>query len=566
MQEWQRKRSEKIADLLLGAHLLAYLFTVSIFILRLPRGYSYTNLIAILLGFFVPATLFAFLDYYLFNSWRSAEQKNRLLLWNIAKHAALFLIITYVMVFSDNVLQLQGVLYLLPVVLASITFGRPGGFIAAAASSLLLFLLTWEQGQNFTETVYETNIILSGIFLLMAWFLGGVMEVEKNTSRYLANLVNEDELTGLGNHRLFQERLRLLMDSALRDNTSLSLILLDIDNFKWYNDTYGHFQGDLVLKELAALLEQNVPPGAELARYGGDEFSILLPGVELQDAVRVADTLREAVSRHLFLAEGPHPYEGLTISAGVANLPYHAKSQKVLLDAADEALYSSKVAGSNRVQVYLGVLEKIRQRVEDEDRELVGSLCTLMTLVNAKDRYTYGHSERVAYYVREFAAYLELPEEHRRLLEYGAFLHDIGKLETPREILNKRGSLNEQEWAIMQKHPAWGAEILRPVRFLQPIISMVLHHHENYDGTGYPFGLSGEGIPFAARLLRIVDSFDAMKTIRPYHRPLSAEEIFQELQSGSGTLYDPNLLANFIGMIKKKDVDINKSASLYTFF
>ena len=247
MQEWQRKRSEKIADLVLGAHLLAYLFTVSIFILRLPRGYSYPSLIAVLLGFFVPATLFAYLDYYFFNSWRSAEQKNRLLLWNIGKHAALFLIITYVMVFSDNVLQLQGVLYLLPVVLASITFGRSGGFIAAAASSLLLFLLTWEQGQNFTATVYETNIILSGIFLLMAWFLGGVMEVEKNTSRYLANLVNEDELTGLGNHRFFQERLRLLMDSALRDNTSLSLILLDIDNFKWYNDTYGHFQGDLVL-------------------------------------------------------------------------------------------------------------------------------------------------------------------------------------------------------------------------------------------------------------------------------------------------------------------------------
>lgn len=562
MQKWQRKRSEKIADLVLGAHLLTYLLTVSIFILRLPRSYSYPSLIAVLLGFFVPATVFAFLDYYLFNNWQGEAQKYKLMLWNIAKHLVLFLIITYVLVYSNSIMHLQGALYLIPIVLAAITFGHWGGFIFAAAASFLLFVLAWVEAQTLSGSLFEAVYILTAIFLLVAWFLGGVMEVEKNTSQYLANLANEDELTELGNHRFFQERLQFLIDSAVKNNSTLSLILLDIDNFKEFNDSYGHFRGDFVLNELAALLRKNVPPGAELARYGSDEFSVLLPGTELQEAALIADSLREAVSRHRFLAEGVHPYEGLTISAGVANFPYHAQSREELLGAADEALFSSKVTGRNRIRAYLGVLEKIINRVGDEDRELVSSLRTLMTLVNARDRYTYGHSERVAYYIREFAAYLGLTEEFSRLLEYGAFLHDIGKLETPREILNKKGPLNEQEWAIMQEHPRLGAEILRPIKFLQPIISMILHHHENYDGTGYPSGLSGGEIPFAARLLRIVDSFDAMKTNRPYHKPLTMEEIFSELQKGNGRFYDPHLLEAFLRMLRKNDLEESKIFSL----
>ncbi|RJX28274.1 MAG: diguanylate cyclase [Dethiobacter sp.] len=559
MQEWQRQRSEKIADLVLGAHLLAYLLTLSVFIVRLPRSYSYPSLNAVLLGFFVPATVFIIIDYYLLSNFTSSRQKNMLLCWNITKHTVLFFLITYVLIFTQTTLQLQGALYLLPVVLAAISLGRVGGLIFSLAASLSLFMMTLEKTYFYIEISLEAAFLLSGIFLLMAWFLGSVIEVENNTSQQLANLVNEDELTGLGNHRLFQERLKFLVSSAAMDNKPLSLILLDIDNFKEYNDTYGHSQGDFILKELAALLQQNVPPGAELARYGSDEFSVILPGFSLEKAAGAADFLREIVSKHCFSAEGIHPYEELTVSAGVANLPYHACNREELLDAADEALYSSKVTGSNKVRVYLGVLEKIRHMAEDDDREVINSLCTLMTLVNAKDRYTYGHSERVAYYIREFAAYLELSEEFSRLLEYGAFLHDIGKLETPREILNKKGSLSEKERATMQEHPEWGAEILSPVRFLQPVVTMVLHHHENYNGTGYPSGLAGEEIPFAARILRIVDSYDAMKTVRPYHKPLTLGKIFLELQYGSNRLYDPKLVEAFIDMIRKKDMETAKS-------
>jgi len=561
MQEWQRKRIEKISDLVMGSHLLAYLLTVSIFIIRLPGSYTYTSFNIILLGFFIPATLFITLDYYLLNSFRSTGQKNRLLLWNIAKHTTLFLLITYALIFAQQGLQLQGALYLLPVVLAAITFGRPGGLVAAAAASLSLFLLTWNKAEVYAGTVQESTFLLSSVFLLVAWFLGGVIEIENSTSHQLANMANEDELTGLGNHRLFQERLKYLVNTAKRSNQPLSLILLDIDNFKQYNDNYGHMQGDLILKELAGLLVENIPDGAEIARYGGDKFSIILPGFTLEKAVQVADLLREVVVRHRFAAEVIQPYEGLTISAGVANLPAHASSRDELLNAVDEALYSCKVTGSNRVKVYLGVLDKIRQAVEEDDREIINSLRTLMMLVNAKDRYTYGHSERVAFYIKEFAAYLGMDEDYSRLLEIGSFLHDIGKLETPREILNKKGTLDDDDWAVMREHASWGAEILQPIKFLKPVIPMVLHHHENYDGSGCPLGLAGEEIPFAARMLRIVDSFDAMRTVRPYHKPMPLEKIFFELESGGGRFYDPQLVRVFIALMREKTAEAERSAA-----
>lgn len=554
MQKWQRERSKKIADLLVGAHFVAYLLTVAVFIVRLPRSYSYADLVAVLLGFFVPATIFIALDYYLFNSLvQDLTQKHKLLLWNVLKLSVLFLLVTYVLVSAPYTVQLQGALYLLPIVLAAIALGRAGGLLFALAASFLVLILYWGETGGSMAVVLENVFWLPGVFLLSAWFLGDVMEIENNTSLRLAVLANKDEITGLNSHRFFLERLKAMVETAIKENETLSLVLLDIDNFKRYNETHGHFRGDLILKEMAALLLQSIPPNAEIARFGGDEFSIILPGFNLKEAARIADGLRKVAAEACFQGE-MQPSAGLTVSAGIANLPAHATNCHVLLLAADEALYSSKVTGNDKVQIYLGVLEKIRQTVAEDEKEIINSLSVFMTLINVKDRYTYGHSERVAYYVRELATYLRLEERLIRLLEYGSFLHDIGKLETPREILNKKSPFNVDDWAIMRQHPQWGAEILRPIRLLTPVIPMVLHHHENYDGTGYPAGLQGEGIPYFARMLRIVDSFDAMQTFRPYHQPLSLEEILLELQNGSGKEYDPVLVQAFINMLRQKNM------------
>ncbi|NLJ55861.1 MAG: diguanylate cyclase [Firmicutes bacterium] len=553
MQKWQRERNEKMADLFMGAHFVAYLLTVAVFIVRLPRSYSYTDFVAILLGFFVPATVFVVLDYYIFKNkvWDSA-QKKLLLLWNVLKLCALFLLVTFVLATAPYTVQLQGALYLLPIALAAISMGRAGGVsFALAASGIIIFLCKVEMEGNMVA-VLENIFWLPGVFLLAAWFLGSVMEIENNISRQLALMANTDEITGLNNLRFFLERLKTGVVAAVRNREPLSLILLDINNFKKYNEIHGHFCGDLILRKMAILLQQDIPPGAEIARFGGDEFSIILPGFSLEEAAAVAGRLQDTVTELGALGEMGLSDE-LTVSAGVANLPVHATDYRALLLAADEALYSSKVTGNSKVQVYLGVLEKIRQLVAANEREMVNSLSVFMTLINVRDRYTYGHSERVAYYIKEFASYLGMEEELIRLLEYGSFLHDIGKLETPREILNKKGALTAEEWAVLRRHPQWGAEMLRPIGLLEPVIPMVLYHHENYDGTGYPEGLQGEDIPYFARILRIVDSFDAMQTFRPYHQPLPREEILLELEKGSGKEYDPQLVGSFMEMLQQKN-------------
>ena len=553
MQKWQRERNEKMADLFMGAHFVAYLLTVAVFIVRLPRSYSYTDFVAILLGFFVPATVFVVLDYYIFKNkvWDSA-QKKLLLLWNVLKLCALFLLVTFVLATAPYTVQLQGALYLLPIVLAAISMGRAGGVsFALAASGIIIFLCKVEMEGNMVA-VLENIFWLPGVFLLAAWFLGSVMEIENNISRQLALMANTDEITGLNNLRFFLERLKTGVVAAVKNREPLSLILLDINNFKKYNEIHGHFCGDLILRKMAILLQQDIPPGAEIARFGGDEFSIILPGFSLEEAAAVAGRLQDTVTELGALGEMGLSDE-LTVSAGVANLPVHATDYRALLLAADEALYSSKVTGNSKVQVYLGVLEKIRQLVAANEREMVNSLSVFMTLINVRDRYTYGHSERVAYYIKEFASYLGMEEELIRLLEYGSFLHDIGKLETPREILNKKGALTAEEWAVLRRHPQWGAEMLRPIGLLEPVIPMVLYHHENYDGTGYPEGLQGEDIPYFARILRIVDSFDAMQTFRPYHQPLPREEILLELEKGSGKEYDPQLVGSFMEMLQQKN-------------
>ncbi|MGI5823618.1 MAG: HD domain-containing phosphohydrolase [Dethiobacteria bacterium] len=553
MQKWQRKRNEKMADLFMGAHFVAYLLTVAMFIVCLPRSYSYTDFVAVLLGFFVPVTIFIALDYYLFNNkLQDPAQKNVLLFWNILKLCVLFLLVTFVLASAPYTVQLQGALYLLPVVLAAISLGRAGGVpFALAASGIIIFLYKGEAGCNVAAAL-ENVFWLPGVFLLAAWYLGSVMEIENEVNQQLAVLANTDEITGLNNLHFFLERLKTGVAAAVKNREPLSLILLDINNFKKYNEIHGHFCGDFMLKKLAILLQQDIPPEAEIARFGGDEFSIILPGFSLEEAANIAGRLQNTVTGLGSLGEMGLSDE-LTVSAGVANLPMHASDYRTLLFAADEALYSSKVTGSSKVQVYLGILEKIRQLVAADEKEMVNSLSVFMTLINVRDRYTYGHSERVAYYIKEFASYLGMEEKLIRLLEYGSFLHDIGKLETPREILNKKGALTTEEWAVLRRHPQWGAEMLRPIELLAPVIPMVLYHHENYDGTGYPEGLRGEDISYFARMLRIVDSFDAMQTFRPYHQPLPREEILLELEKGSGKEYDPQLVSSFVAMSRQKN-------------
>ncbi len=548
MQAWQQERKVKLADLTLGAHVMAYLIAVVIFLCN-ERLYAFTlyasNLYITTVKFIsvlIPAAAFILLDVHFLH--RDSRERS-VIIWNTAKHLALFLLIVLVFVRNGRDLSLSG-LFLLPVVLSCLTLGRVWGMAFAAAATGCLVALTGifpptDQGQSI-----DLPLVFGGIFFLAAWFLGGIIEIEKNTTAGLAQMVHEDSLTGLANHRCFHEKLKKEVETALTNKRPLSLILVDIDFFKRYNNTYGHQQGDRVLREIGALLQENIPAGAFLARYGGEEFAVILPAFELKEAADIARKLHQAVAKHTFPGEADQPFEKLTVSAGVATLPDHARNLQELLDVADEALYSSKWTGRNKVRCYLAVLERLSRSAKKNDLGMIQSLRTLMTIINARDRYTYGHSERVAHYAGKVGEKMGLSLEELRLLEYGAFLHDVGKLEVPREVLNKTGPLSKTEWDFVRRHPVWGAEILKPIKTLQPVISMIMHHHENYDGSGYPHGLKGENIPLFARILRVVDSFDAMTTNRPYRRALSSEEALEEIGRCRGLQYDPQVVEAFI--------------------
>ncbi len=234
---------------------------------------------------------------------------------------------------------------------------------------------------------------------------------------------------------------------------------------------------------------------------------------------------------------------------GISVYPYKAKSDVELIKSADDALYRAKFFNKNRVEAYTSILDELKNDIDEKHIDLVTSIKTLISVINAKDRYTYGHVERVVLYSRLLADKLKLAEEDKKNFIYGAYMHDIGKINISREILNKKMPLTKEEWEILKQHPLNGVEIIKPVGSLQNISDLILHHHERYDGKGYPDKLKGEDIPFLARALTVVDSFDAMTSNRPYNRRRTYEEAIEELKRCSNTQFDSYIVEKFIEVI-----------------
>ncbi|GAX91236.1 diguanylate cyclase [Effusibacillus lacus] len=366
---------------------------------------------------------------------------------------------------------------------------------------------------------------------------------------HFRSLSIKDELTGLYNHRYFQEKLQELTAKG----ETLSLLLLDLDHFKIYNDMYGHPQGDKLLQELAKVISGNIPEQGTVYRYGGEEFAVLLPGTDSETALTVAESIRKAVSEHEFEGMKHMPAKRITVSIGVSTFPHMATSKENLLMLADEALYKIKYTSRNKVQLYTSVVDELKSHFDfgSREMELIQMIKTFLTIINSKDRYTYGHTERDMEYAEALARKIGLPEDEIKIIRYGALLHDIGKVEVPTEILNKKTKLTEQEWETMKMHVIWGEEIVKPIKELAPCLPIIRHHHERYDGKGYPDGLQGTAIPLAARILTIVDSFDAMTTNRPYQKTKTIPQAIEEIRRCSGTQFDPHLVEPFIEVIKE---------------
>ncbi len=350
---------------------------------------------------------------------------------------------------------------------------------------------------------------------------------------------NTDGLTGLYNHRHFHKCLEQEIARGSRFGSIFSLIMLDVDLFKTYNDTYGHLAGDKILRNIGDYIKGSIRTVDMAFRYGGEEFAIILPEAQLDDAYKVAERIRKTIESKMTSSAMP-----ITVSLGVANWPSDGLMKEEVIDCADAALYRAKQTGRNRTCLSSDILkpELLVAGAELETRpKALSIIYALAATVDAKDHRTYGHSKKVSDYAVALAQALGLPRDRTATIRAAGLLHDIGKIAIPDSILNKEGPLTEEEWEPVKAHPRLGVEILRHVIDLINCLPAILHHHERYDGNGYPSGLKGENIPLEARILTIADAYDALTSPRPYHKQLSSQQALDELKRCAGTQFDPEL-------------------------
>ena len=357
-----------------------------------------------------------------------------------------------------------------------------------------------------------------------------------------------DEMTGLLNRKYFYEVLNREFEKN-RDG-SMALVLFNVDDFKLYNQLYGVREGDRCLKRIADIIRYSVGDSGYAARYSGKEFAILLPKYDLFSAKNLA----ESVCRQVYLMNGKEndcKLKAVTLSAGVSATPYAAKSVKELLENVDMAVYHVKRSGKNGIQVFDTVFQNSCDKPEKTDhvhiyQEYQSTIFALTAAIDAKDHYTFSHSNNVAYYATELAKNLGMNEDVVEIIRQAALLHDVGKIGIPEDILSKPTRLTAAEYEIMQGHVEASISIIRHLPSLDYVIPAVLGHHERYDGQGYPRKISGEDIPSTARVLCIADSFDAITSRRCYKDASSLERAKKILQEEAGKQFDPSMVKVFV--------------------
>ena len=363
-----------------------------------------------------------------------------------------------------------------------------------------------------------------------------------------ARLVTEsaaetDLLTGISNRRSFARALEEAVADA--ETEPFGLIVLDVDRFKRTNDTFGHRAGDDVLTGVVQRLRESCPPGATLGRWGGEEFTVLLPGVVSEERVRaIADDLRLAVR-----ASPIETWNGglaTTISCGCV-LSSHALGVDALVHEADTAMLRAKQTGRDRT-----LLAREVSRAGPEDRpELLLLAQSLAETAGIRQGVPEPHSGDVAELAGQIAVELDLPAATVLRCRLAGWLHDVGKVAIPDRVLTKPGPLDDGERELMMTHAAFGGDLVARTPGIAESAGAVRHHHERWDGTGYPDGLAGPDIPIEARVVAAADTWDAMTQDRVYRRALDFDAACAELLATAGSQLDPRVAEALLKVVRE---------------
>jgi diguanylate cyclase (GGDEF)-like protein len=370
-------------------------------------------------------------------------------------------------------------------------------------------------------------LLVFGTVVTTGWLIGALRaRIER-----LSTQARTDILTGLTNRRGFDEEIEVALESARHSNKLLSLVAIDLDRFKAVNDRHGHLAGDAILHRFGQLCAETVD--LEVARLGGDEFAIIASGRDQRAAAELAHRIHQAVRGDPELNQ-----RDVTISIGIATFPAHADSSRSLSRAADRALYHAKELGSDQVVAYGPGVEQSRKEDAPQRRSSdVNPLVVLSETLDLRDMSTSTHSQTVGHYAEMIADQLGLGAARTKQIHLAGVVHDLGNIGLPNHLLLKPGSLTDDEWQQMERHPEIGAQILNSAGFPEPA-GWVHAHHERPDGTGYPLGLSGSDVSLEARILAVADSYEAMTTDHPYRAALPNQAARDELSRHRGTQFD----------------------------
>lgn len=365
-----------------------------------------------------------------------------------------------------------------------------------------------------------------------------------------------DELTLLYNRFHFDECINLEINRHSRYGSECSLAFLGLDNFKKYNNALGNAAGDKLLTQIGQLIKNSLRNIDPVFRYESDQFAIIMPQTSIDNALAAAERIREKILSFTLDFQTV-----VTVSIGIACWPSDGLNVDHIIDAADSALYHAKRTGGNRsclVSQMLPSIDEMKETMSNVEKESLNTIYALASTIEARDPYTYGHSQKVRTYAVALAESLNLPAEKLASISHAALLHDIGKIGIYDEILNKPGKLDPQEFELIKTHPELSRTIVAHVTSLTPCLQAILQHHERWDGKGYPNGIKGNAISLEGRILAIADSFDAMTSKRPYRDPLSSKKAIQELKRCAGSLFDSDLVEKFASLSLHKLLELGQ--------